>query len=194
MTDAVISTMGWVVSNYMIGGQDPAPRGNENFTSAPSGTFQSADRPINIAANRDEQWEALANHLGRSDLLDHPDFATREDRKRNREHLREELEASLVSRSSEDWVRELAALGIPCGPVLTVPQILAEPQVRERQLTMHFPEEGGIDIVASPVVLDGERPAPQTAPPVLGKDCAMIFGELGLSSEDLDQLAEEGVI
>ena len=48
--------MGWVVSNYVIGGQEPLPRGNENFTSAPSGTFRTADAPINIAANRDEQW------------------------------------------------------------------------------------------------------------------------------------------
>jgi formyl-CoA transferase len=194
MTDAVISTMGWVVSNYMIGGQMPAPRGNENYTSAPSGTFQTADRPINIAANRDEQWENLANHLGRSDLLMHPDFATREDRKRNRAHLRDELEATLMTRSSGTWVRELAALGIPCGPVLTVPQILAEPQVRDRELTMHFPEEGGIDIVTSPAVMDGARPTPQTAPPELGQDSAVIFGELGLSSDDINGLAEEGVI
>lgn len=82
MTDAVLSSMGWVVSNHLIGGVDPAPQGNENFTSAPSGTFATADNPINIAANRDTQWVALARHIGREDLLNHPDFVTREERKK----------------------------------------------------------------------------------------------------------------
>ena len=84
MLEAVIATMGWAVSNYMIAGQKPTPNGNENLTSAPSGTFDAADGPLNIAANKDEQWELLARHIGREDLLAHPDYATREDRKANR--------------------------------------------------------------------------------------------------------------
>lgn len=92
MTDAVVSAMGWVVSNHLIGGVTPAANGNENTTSAPSGPFATADQPLNIAANRDEQWETLARHLGRSDLLDDRDYLTREDRKANRHALRAELE------------------------------------------------------------------------------------------------------
>ncbi len=69
IAEAVISTMGWVVSNYLIGSTLPAAHGNEHTTSAPSGTFATADNPINIAANRDEQWQALAQHLNRPDLL-----------------------------------------------------------------------------------------------------------------------------
>ena len=194
MTDAVISSRGWVVSNYVVGGQEPMPRGNENCTSAPSGTFRTADAPINIAANRDEQWESLAHHLGRPDLLDHPDYATREDRTRNRDSLREELEATLVRRSSNDWVQELSALGIPTGPVLTVPQVLAEPQVRGRNLMADFQGEGGIRVLASPVVADGERPTPQSNPPELGQHNSAIFQELGLDSEVLRLLAIDGVI
>ncbi len=98
MLEAVLATMGWVVSNHLIGGVEPAPHGNENPTSAPSGTFQCADGPINIAANKDEQWEALARHLGRDDLLERPEFATREDRKANRLRLRAELETVLTTR------------------------------------------------------------------------------------------------
>ena len=111
MTDAVISSMGWVVSNYLIGGVEPPALGNENMTSAPSGTFATADNPINIAANRDEQWEALARHLGRDDLLTLPDYASREARKRKRGALRDELEVVLRERNSADWVTELNALG-----------------------------------------------------------------------------------
>ena len=77
MLEAVLATMGWVVSNHLVGGIAPQPQGNENPTSAPSGTFQCRDAPINIAANTDEQWVALARHLARADLCENPDFATR---------------------------------------------------------------------------------------------------------------------
>ena len=191
MTDAVLSSMGWVVSNHLIGGVDPAPQGNENFTSAPSGTFATADNPINIAANRDTQWVALARHIGREDLLNHPDFVTREDRKKNRHALRFELETVLCTRSASDWVRELSALGVPAGPVLSVPEVLSAPQIRDRDVLATY---GDLELLASPVVVDGTRPKAATPPPELGKDNARIYGALGLSEDTLRQLKEEGVI
>ena len=191
MTDAVLSSMGWVVSNHLIGGVDPTPQGNENFTSAPSGTFATADNPINIAANRDTQWFALARHIGREDLLNHPDFVTREERKKNRHALRLELETVLCTRSASDWVRELSALGVPAGPVLSVPEVLSAPQIRDRDVLATY---GDLELLASPVVVDGTRPKAATPPPELGKDNARIYGALGLSEDTLRQLEEEGVI
>ena len=191
MTDAVLSSMGWVVSNHLIGGVDPAPQGNENVTSAPSGTFATADNPINIAANRDTQWVALARHLGRKDLLNHPDFVTREDRKKNRHALRSELETVLCTRSALAWVRELSALGVPAGPVLSVPEVLSAPQIRDRDVLARY---GDLELMAAPVIVDGTRPKAATPPPELGKDNARIYGALGLSEDTLRQLEKEGVI
>lgn len=191
MTDAVLSSMGWIVSNHLIGGVDPAPQGNENFTSAPSGTFATADNPINIAANRDAQWVALARHLGREDLLNHPDFVTREDRKKNRHALRFELETVLCTRPASDWVRELSALGVPAGPVLSVPEVLSAPQIRDRDVLATY---GDLELFASPVVIDGTRSKAATPPPELGADNARIYGGLGLSADTLRQFEEEGVI
>jgi formyl-CoA transferase len=81
MLEALLATMGWVISNYLIAGSVPEAHGNENVTSAPSGTFRTGDGLINIAANKDEQWTALVRYLGRGDLLDNPAFETRVDRK-----------------------------------------------------------------------------------------------------------------
>ncbi|MEX0276063.1 MAG: CaiB/BaiF CoA transferase family protein [Ruegeria sp.] len=195
MTESVVSTMGWVVSNYLVGGVEPAAHGNENTTSAPSGAFATSDGPINIAANRDEQWQALARHLGREDLLTHPDYVTREDRKANRHALRAELEQSLVARPAGDWVRELNALGVPTGQVLTVPQALADPQLADRGLVGTLPVDGeDMRLTGSPVVMDGERRMPRTAPPNLGADNVAIWSELGLSDDEIDTLRNEGVI
>lgn len=191
MTDAVLSSMGWVVSNHLIGGVDPKPQGNENFTSAPSGTFATADKPINIAANRDVQWQVLAQHLGRDDLLSDPDYATREDRKRNRHALRAALEMSLKTKTAAHWVQALSALGVPTGPVLSVGDILSEPQVRDRELLASY---GDLELLAAPVIIDGTRPKAATAPPELGQDNARIYASLGVDEDALANLQAEGVI
>ncbi|MCG7520364.1 CaiB/BaiF CoA-transferase family protein [Ruegeria sp. Ofav3-42] len=195
MSEAVISTMGWVVSNYLVGGVMPGAHGNENTTSAPSGTFATSDSPINIAANRDEQWQALARHLGREELLDDPDYATREDRKRNRHALRGELEKSLKSRRANEWVAELNGLGVPTGRVQTVPEALADEQLAGRGLIGTLQVDGeDMQLAGSPVVMDGQRSMPQAAPPKLGADNAAIWSELGLSTDELNELAKDGVI
>ena len=195
MTEALISTMGWVVSNHLIGGVDPAALGNENMTSAPSGSFATADGLINIAANRDSQWQKLAEELGRTDLLDHPDYATREDRKRNRHALRRELETVLTTRPAAEWERRLNALGVPSGRVMTVPQALDDPQIAGRGLigTVEMPQ-GDIRLTGSPVVIDGERPMPDGPPPALGAHTQATCAKLGLDADEIAELAQAGVI
>ena len=198
MLEATIATMGWVVSNYLIGGVMPAPQGNENITSAPSGTFRAADGLLNIAANKDEQWQALARHLGREDLLMDPAYATREDRKANRFALRAELERSLATGSARDWADELNGLGVPAGVVYSLPEVLAHPQVSERGLLADFAEVPGaerdITVVRTGVKLDGAAPAVETPPPQLGAHNDQVYGALGLSSEELQRLRKEGVL
>jgi formyl-CoA transferase len=198
MLDSVLATMGWVVSNHLVAGQVPTPQGNENPTAAPSGTFACADGPINIAANKDEQWVALARHLGRADLLAHPDYATREDRKRNRHALRAELETVLATRPAAEWAEELAALGVPAGAVMTVPEILAHPQVRGRDLIARFDDVPGVgrpvEVMRLGAMIDGVRPAVAAPPPVLGQDSDAILQGLGLSAAEIAALRAEGVV
>ncbi len=192
MTEAVISTMGWVVSNCLIGGVVPVAQGNENPTSAPSGTFATADHPINIAANRDVQWASLAKHLGRSDLINDPRFDTREQRKTNREDLRVILEETLRTRPAAIWVEELNALGVPSGPVLSVGDALRDPQLVHRHLIAQVQSHNEtLALAGSPVVIDGLRGTPASGPPKLGADNAEIWAELGL---DAAELKKEGLI
>ncbi|WP_306043946.1 CaiB/BaiF CoA-transferase family protein [Mameliella sp. MMSF_3455] len=157
MLESVLATMGWVVSNHLIGGVDPQPQGNENPTSAPSGTFQCADGLINIAANKDEQWVALTRHLGREDLLDVRDFATRENRKTNRLRLRAELETVLTTRAARDWACELNGIGVPAGAVMSVPEILAHPQVADRDFLARFDDAPGVGRPIDLEVVPGNR-------------------------------------
>ncbi|MEM1384998.1 MAG: CoA transferase [Pseudomonadota bacterium] len=198
MLEAVIATMGWAVSNHLIAGVDPTPQGNENVTAAPSGAFRTGTGLINIAANKDEQWTALARHLGREDLLDRADYKTREDRKANRLALRAELEAALAKRPARDWAAELNGIGVPAGEILTVPEILAAQQIADRGLLARFPGASGLDrpitVVRTGVKLDGQAPAVSDPPPALGADNAEVFGALGLSGEEIAKLEADGAI
>lgn len=195
MTDAVLSAMGWVVSNYLIGGIEPAAHGNENTTSAPSGTFATADNPINIAANRDEQWVLLATHIGRTDLLDHPDYVTREMRKAHRHALRHEIESVLTTRLAEDWVTELNAIGVPSGAVLSVPQVLNDAQIAERNMIATlFRDDSNIKVTTGPAIIDGEKPMPASYPPDLGEHNHEVWGALGISPEEIAELQLEGIL
>jgi formyl-CoA transferase len=198
MLEATLATMGWAISNYLIGGIIPKANGNESPTSAPSGTFQASDAMLNIAANKDAQWRTLARHLGRVDLLELPEYNNREARKCNRFQLKAELETVLTRRPARLWAKELTALGVPAGEILTVPDILLHPQITDRGLLAHFANVAGvgrsIDVLRTGVKLDGVAPTVEAALPVLGANNDRIYGAIGLAAADLVRLKNEGVI
>ena len=196
MLDAMLATMGWVVSNYLVAGKTPVPMGNANFTASPSGAFRTADGLVNIAANKQEQFEAVARVVGLPDLASDPRFAKRQDRLDNRAALTEALETALAARTSAEWVAALNAAGVPAGPVLSVPEALAHEQVAGRDLIGEHSIaglDGPVRIARTGVRLDGEAPATATPPPELGADTEDILREIGLGAE-IAALREKGVI
>ncbi len=198
MLEATLATMGWAVSNWLIAGVRPQPQGNENVTSAPSGAFETAEGLLNIAANKQEQWEILCRHLGREELLAHPDYRTRENRKANRFALKALLEKSLAAKPARNWARELNRLGVPSGAVFTVPDILEHPQIAGRGMIARFEAVPGAErevrVLRTGVKLDGTAPAAAAPPPLLGADNEEIYGGLGLSEAEIETLKREGAI
>src|SRR3954468_12214200 len=143
MLEASLSAMGWAVSNYLVSGVEPQPMGDQNATAAPSGTFDPADGPLNIAANRQEQYETLCRLVDRPDLIIHPRFADRESRKMHRAELNELLNEALKRRPASEWERELSAAGVPAARILTVPQAVALEQIAGRGFVAEVPFPSG---------------------------------------------------
>ena len=199
MLDSTLATMGWVVSNYLIVGQEPVPMGNDNFTAAPSGAFRTADGLLNIAANKQEQFVALVKLIGRDDLVDDPRFAHREERKRNRAALTIEVEKGLASRSAAEWEEALNAVGVPAGRVLSVPDALSLDQVRGRDLVEQIE---GFDVLGRPLNLitagyrlnHGEGRRLHCPPPALGQHTDEILGDVGYSPAQIAALREASAI
>ena len=182
MLEAAITTMGWVVSDQLIAGQEPVAMANENRTSAPSGTFETADGKLNIAANKQEQYEALCTCLDRLDLLEDERFRTRDLRKENRESLKVELEQTLRTRTAAEWDAALLGTGVPTAPVVSVREALDSPQIHERGLVTTLPSPSGrggqVRLLGSPVHVDGAPVVPTSAPPLLGADKEAVLSEL----------------
>jgi len=198
MMSSVMATMGWAVSNWLTAGSEPRPIGNENATSAPSGAFRCKDGLINITANKQEQWEALAHYLELGELIEEPQFRTRDDRKRNRNSLLPLIEIKLAERYVAACADELTALGVPAGEVLTVPQALAHPQTAVRQQLAQYEDvlDGGrsLHVLRPGFMVDEQPAATELAPPRLGEHTDEVLSELGLTAEELDDLHARGVI
>jgi crotonobetainyl-CoA:carnitine CoA-transferase CaiB-like acyl-CoA transferase len=198
MLDCTLGTMGWVVSNFLIAGQAPVPMGNDNFTAAPSGAFTTADGLINIAANKQEQFEALATAVGCVEWLGDPRFADREARKRNRAELNRALERALQAKPATEWEAILNRIGIPAGRVLSVPEALASTQVAERGVLATIDDVPGVDraitVTRTGFKLTGGDPDVTLPPPRLGEHTHAVLKDLGYSDDEIARLRSAGSI
>lgn len=198
MLEATLVTMGWAVSNWLIAGVIPKPIGNENVTASPSGTFKTAAGLLNIAANKQEQFEKLCELIGRKELASDPRYANREDRKRRRYELKADLESALQGKSAKEWSDLFNKYGVPAGEVLSIPEILDHPQITERDLIKHFQAAPGTDrdiaVVRAGFRLASGDPEPVSPPPLLGADTEMILEELGYDRNAVVKLKTAGAV
>ncbi len=196
LLDSIMPLMGWVAANLLIGGQQPALLGNDNFTAAPSGTFRTKDGHINIAANQQQQWEDLADTLGLPELKTDARFQERDTRKANRFLLTPLLEAKLTQDTTAHWVEILNAKGIPSGEILSLEAALASEQARHREVIVDVDVPGvGVVKLFNLTAKFSKTPARiDSPPPHLSEHSGAILDELGYSAEQVTALKEKAVI
>ncbi|WP_193170178.1 CaiB/BaiF CoA transferase family protein [Nisaea nitritireducens] len=198
MLESVLATMGWAVSNFLIAGRPPQPLGNDNVTASPSGTFETRNGLLNIAANKQEQFEAACRILDRAALISDPRFATRSARLENRVALAALMTEAFMQDDAVSWEARLNEAGVPAGRVLSVPEVLAVPQVAGRGLVETFEKVSGVgrdvSIVVPGVKIDGEAPRVDAPPPELGAQTDEILAELGYSSGEVARLKDSGAV
>jgi crotonobetainyl-CoA:carnitine CoA-transferase CaiB-like acyl-CoA transferase len=198
MLEATLVTMGWAVSNWLIAGVRPEPLGNENMTASPSGTFKTGEGLLNIAANKQEQFETLCELIGRKELARDPRYINREDRKQRRDDLKTDIEMALAAKPAVEWSAMFNKHGVPAGEVLSIPEVLQHPQITGRSVVKHFHNapgiDGDVDVVRAGFRLSSGDPAPSAPPPVLGADTDAILEELGYDRNSMQKLRRDGAI
>ena len=196
LLDSIMPLMGWVAANLLIGGQSPVPMGNDNFTAAPSGTFATGDGYINIAANQQDQWEALLDVLGLPELKTDPRFQERDTRKKNRKQLTPLLEARLKEKPAAFWVEALNARGIPSGEILALETALKSPQLDHRGTLRSVRGEGIGDLKLFNLSAQFEKTPGEVSspPPSLGMHTDEILGRLGCSKAEVAEFRRRGIV
>ncbi|MFG1426450.1 CaiB/BaiF CoA transferase family protein [Roseixanthobacter glucoisosaccharinicivorans] len=192
--EAALAFSVWDTSEYWGTGKEPTPLGTANRMSAPYQAVRSKDGYFVMGATNQKLYRALCEHLGRPELIEDPRFHDISARLANREALIEELEKVFVTRTSEDWVERLLAVGIPAGPMYSYPQAFESAHGQHRNMRMEVPHpiEGTVPNIGFAVKLQGTPQRVRLHPPLLGEHTEAILGELGVVGEAVDALRTGG--
>ena len=168
------STLGWLANRgqeYLISGEDTGLIGNAHPSIVPYQTFEASDRPLVVAVGSNAQFAGLCTLLGRPELAEDERFATNPDRVANREALIPELQREFRKRPADEWAEEIRAGGIPSGPVNTLADVFADDHVLGSGILQNIdhPSAGHLKMLASPVLVEGERLPIRHPPPALGQ-------------------------
>jgi crotonobetainyl-CoA:carnitine CoA-transferase CaiB-like acyl-CoA transferase len=196
LLDSIMPLMGWVVANLLIGKREPVLMGNDNFTAAPSGTFATRDGYINIAANKQEQWESLTDILGVPELKEDPRFQLRDARKKNRKALTPLIEAKLRKRETAHWVEVLNSRDVPAGAILSLEDALCQEQIAHRRTlqTIHAAGIGDLKLFNLTAKFEKTPARLESPPPRLSEHTDGILKGLGYAQKEIDGLRRSGVI
>jgi CoA:oxalate CoA-transferase len=181
MLDCQVATLENAIARYVATGEVPGPLGSRHPSIAPFQAFATCDGHVVVAAGNDALFAKLAAALGRPELATDPRFRTNDDRTGNVAELAAELEPAFAARASAEWLALLEGAGIPCGPLNDVAQVLADPQVRARNMvvTADDPDAGRVSLAGNPVKLSGvDDPATRAPAPRLDEHRAALLAEL----------------
>ncbi len=170
--------------------------GNDHPTSIPTGVFKTSDGYINIATAGGRTWQRFAEALGAPDLVNRPEYATGPDRSKNRKALNAEINKYTEKKSSETWVKEFNAAGVPCGPIYSIDQIFADAQVKHLGMAQHVPndENRHIQLVGQPFTLSRTPSKMAARPPEFGEQTEEVLAEFGFGKDEIAELRQRKVV
>jgi len=197
LLEAQIFMLDFQASRYTMKGEVAKQEGNFHPTSPGTGMFQTADGYINIAASGDNLWKRFCEVAGDKELATNPDFATVPLRAKNRAALIAHLNDLVRSKPSAYWVEELNKAGVPCGPINTIDQVFADPQVQHLKIRrpVDHPTLGSFDIIGQPLHMSAfPQPERLRPTPDQGQHTDEVLRELGYDPAAIAELHGKGAV
>jgi formyl-CoA transferase len=197
LLEAQIYMLDFQAARYLMKGEVAGQEGNFHPTSPGTGMFQTADGYINIAASGDNLWRRFCEAAGARDLLENPDFKTVVARARNRSALIAHLNEIMRRHPSAYWVELLNKVGVPCGPINTIDQTFADPQVRHLGIAkpVTHPKLGGQRVVGQPIHMSAYPQPDELRPtPDQGQHTDAVLRDLGYDDDAIAGLRERGAV
>jgi len=197
LIEAQIFMLDFQASRWLMKGEVAKQAGNDHPTGIPTGVFPTSDGYINIAASGDNMFKRCATAMGAPELVDHPEHATPSLRSQHRKAVNKRIAAVTKAKPSAHWIEALNKAGVPCGPINTIDQTFAEPQVKHLGIarSVKHPKLGDIKVVGQPINLsDSPQPKELRPTPDLGEHTDEVLASLGYDRKAIDALKADGVI
>lgn len=198
LVDSAVASLEIINMIYLVEKRLPQRIGNRYESVYPYDSFQAKDDLVIIGGGNDKLWSLFAKHIGRPELVEHPDFARTRDRVKNHVQVRQIVEEWTQTKTVKEIVDELLAVGIPAAPIYGIDQVVADPHIagaREMFVETVHPKAGPIKLTGSHIKFSETKTSIRTPSPALGEHNTDILSSLlGLSDPEIQSLKEEGVI
>jgi formyl-CoA transferase len=196
LLQAQVFMLDFQAARWLMEGEVAQQAGNDHPTSIPTGVFKTSDGYINIATTGGRIWHRFAEALGAPDLPNRPEYATAPDRSKNRKVLNAEINKLTEKKSSETWVKEFNAAGVPCGPIYSIDQMFEDAQVKHLGMAQDVPNPEGrhIRLVSQPVTLSRTPSRMAARPPEFGEHTEEVLTEFGFGADEIADLRKRKVV
>jgi len=196
LTDSMTSMLAFLATNYFANGQLPQRTGNDHALASPYGLFEASDGQIAVAPSNDSFYFKLLAALDLQHLKDRPEFANNSLRFEHRTAINGEINARTRLMPVAHWIDVINRAGVPCGRVLNMAEVFADPQTQHQQMrvTIDHPVHGALDVLGFPIKFTQAPCTMHRPPPALGGDTDAILEELGLGPAQIGQLRQAKAI
>ena len=196
LLEAMIAMLDFQGARWLVAGEVAAQAGNNHPTSIPTGVFKTKDGHINIAAAGDIMWDRLCDVLDASDIHDHPDYATGAARSDNRNAVNIEIEKYTVQKTSAEWIEEMTEAGVPCGPIYSIDEMFADPQVEHVNMKhpVHHADLGEMKLLGQAINLSRYQPRTGMPTPNSGEHTEEVLEGIGFDAAAIEDLRQRGII
>jgi crotonobetainyl-CoA:carnitine CoA-transferase CaiB-like acyl-CoA transferase len=196
LLEAQIFMLDFQGARWLIGGEVPKQAGNNHPTSIPTGVFKTADGHINIASTGSKIWARFCNAADAGELAQRPEYQTAAERSKHRDALNADIERYTVKRSSAEWIELLNAAGVPSGPIYTIDQVYADPQVVHLRMAqaVKTKAKSPMRMARQPMSLSRTPSRFAAPPPALGEHTDAVLKEFGFSAKEISALRKANAV
>ena len=196
LLQAQIFMLDFQAARWLIGHEVPKQAGDDHPTSIPTGVFKTTDGHINIATTGGAIWERFCRALGAEAMMQKPEYQTMKSRSQNRKALNAEIDTYTAKKSSAEWIEIFNKAGVPAGPIYSIDQMFADPQVRHLGIAQDVTKQNGskMTVVGQPIALSRTPSKMAVPPPELGQHTDEVLAEFGFGASEIAALRKAKVV